>query len=227
MYLGRRAHVAVLLILQALMAVELAILVSEREWMHVFLVVAVIFAILTPEFLRQRLGVEIPSEVQILASLFIFASLFLGEVRDFYERIWWWDIALHATAGLLLGLLGFLIVFVLNQSSRVELRMRPSFVALFAFMFGVGIGALWEIFEFAMDQFFGLTMQKPMAGDPSGLTDTMWDLIVDTLGAGVISLWGWRYMKRQRRRYVDTWMGRMIRRSSRGVPGRHAPVAQP
>lgn len=67
--------------------------------------------------------------------------------------------------------------------------MRPRFVALFAFMFAVGMGALWEIFEFAMDQLFGMNMQK------SGLIDTMWDLIVDTAGALVIALLGWVYLR--------------------------------
>lgn len=29
--------------------------------------------------------------------------------------------------------------------------MNPGFVAFFVFVFAVGMGALWEIFEFAMD----------------------------------------------------------------------------
>jgi len=73
--------------------------------------------------------------------------------------------------------------------------VKPGFVAVFAFMFSVGIGALWEIFEFPMDRIFATNMQKPMLGDPSGPTDTMWDLIVDTVGAAAIALMGYRYLK--------------------------------
>lgn len=211
--LARRAHLGVLGILQVVMTVELVWLVANGRWMHAFLVIAVMAAILTPAIFRSRLPVDVPSEIQILAVLFIFASLFLGEVHDYYERIWWWDLALHGTAGLLLGLLGFMIVYILNENAHVDFHMRPSFVALFAFFFAVAIGALWEIFEFGMDQIFGLNMQKPMLGDPSGLTDTMWDLIVDTLGAGIMSLAGWRYMQRQRGRHVDTWVRRFIERN--------------
>ena len=97
---------------------------------------------------------------------------FLGEVRSWYERIWWWDIALHTSSGLLLGLVGFLLVYVLTENERIDLHMRPRFVALFAFLFAVAVGALWEIFEFAMDRMLGANMQKPMLDDPSGLTDT-------------------------------------------------------
>jgi hypothetical protein len=72
--------------------------------------------------------------------IFVFASLFLGEVRSFYERIWWWDIALHTTSGLLLGILGFLLVYVLNENERVDVHMLPRFVAFFAFTFAVAWG---------------------------------------------------------------------------------------
>ena len=213
--LARRAHLLVLLVLQSVMAFELVLLIIEAQWQHAFLVAAVMAGTLAPELLRRQLPVEIPSEIQILAILFVFATLFLGEVRDYYERFWWWDLALHTTAGLLMGLLGFLIVYVLNESRNVQLRMRTSFVALFAFAFALAIGNIWEIFEFAMDRTFGLTMQKPTPGDPSGLTDTMWDLIVNLLGAAVISFAGWWYIRSARRRHVDTWAARFVRRNSR------------
>lgn len=211
--LARRAHLLVLFALQSIMAIELVLLILGQQWQHVFLVAAVMAGTLAPELLRRKLPIEIPSEVQLAAILFIFATLFLGEVRNYYERIWWWDLALHGTAGLLMGLLGFLIVHALNESASVQLKMRPSFVALFAFAFALAIGNIWEIFEYAMDRSFGLTMQKPTAEDPSGLTDSMQDLIVNLIGAAVVSLLGWLYLRRSRRRHVDTWAARLVRRS--------------
>lgn len=211
--LARRAHLSVLVVLQSLMALELAVLVSESRWMHVFLVLAVTAGTLVPELLKRQLRIEIPSEVQIIALLFVFASLFLGEVRNYYGRIWWWDLALHGTAGLLLGLLGFQVVYVLNESTGLHRKLSPSFVALFSFAFAIAIGTLWEIFEFSMDQAFGLAMQKPSSADPSGLTDTMSDMIVNAVGAAMISVAGWLYIQRSRRRRIDTWVARFIRRN--------------
>ena len=95
------------------------------------------------------------------------------------------------------------------------MHMRPSFLALFAFCFSQAISALWEIFEFAMDQLFGLTMQKPMLGDASGLTDTMWDLKVNAVGAAIFSLAGWRYLIRVRTSFLDSWSKRFIDRNSK------------
>ena len=210
---ARRAHLAILTILQLVMATELVFLTVDEQWLHVFLVAGIMAATLAPVLLRDRLPVKVPAEIQILVVLFVFATLFLGEVRDYYERFWWWDMALHGTAGLLCGFLGFMIVYMLNEDRHVDLHMRPSFVALFAFFFAIGIGGLWEIFEFAMDRMFGMTMQKPTPGDPSGLTDTMHDLIINAVGAAVVSLAGWRYLRKARSSYVDSWARRFIERN--------------
>ncbi|MBU3991849.1 MAG: hypothetical protein KKA12_04765, partial [Alphaproteobacteria bacterium] len=96
----RVAHLAILVVLQLVMAAELVFLIIDKQWLHVFLVVGVMATMLSPTLLKRRLLAQIPSEIQILAILFVFATIFLGEVRDYYERFWWWDLLLHATAGL-------------------------------------------------------------------------------------------------------------------------------
>lgn len=211
--MAARIRLGLILILQAVMAVELIFLFYERLWASSVLLLAVMAITAAPVVLGRRLPVRIPPEYDVLAILFVFAALFLGEFRSYYARFWWWDVALHATSGLLLGMVGFLLVYVLNESRRIDLHMRPGFVALFAFAFAVASGALWEIFEFAMDQVFGTTMQKPMLGDPSGLTDTMWDLIVDVLGAAVVSCFGWWNMRRNARSILEVWIEKFLDRN--------------
>jgi len=217
---ARRIHLAVLAVLQTIMAVELMLVLWRGEGLTAVLVLVIMGVTLAPAVLGDRLPVDIPAEFQVLAVVFVFAALFLGEVRSWYVRIWWWDIALHTSSGLLLGLVGFLLVYVLNENERVDVHMRPRFVALFAFLFAVAVGALWEVFEFAMDRLFGANMQKPMFGDPSGLTDTMWDLIVDTLGAFAISALGWWYMRRGQRSFIEAWVRKFIARNPSLFRGR-------
>jgi len=197
------------------MGIDIVVMLIEAQWMNAFLVLMILGLMAAPQLLGERLGVRLPAEFQIAALMFVFAALFLGEVRSYYERIWWWDIALHTTSGFLLGILGFLLIYVLNESRNIELHMRHRFIALFAFLFALATGALWEVFEFGMDRFFGTTMQKPMLGDPSGLTDTMWDLVVDTIGALAISSLGWWYMKRNVRSFIEVWIRRFIERNPR------------
>jgi uncharacterized membrane protein YjdF len=90
---------------------------------------------------------------------------------------------------MILGFVGFLIVYILYTEKRI--KTTPRFVMLFSFCFAVAIGALWEIVEFTIDSSLGWNMQK------SGLVDTMWDLIVDAIGAFVVSLSGYFYLKRK------------------------------
>jgi len=208
-----RLHRLLIQVLLMVMAAEWLYLLFHARWLSLFLVTLIVATLFGPVIFRQKLDIEVPAEFHLMAVIFIFASLYLGEVKSFYHRLWWWDIALHASAGVLMGILGFLLVYVLNESKRVELHMTPGFMAFFAFIFAVAIGALWEIFEFTMDRAFGTNMQKPMFNDLSGLTDTMWDMIVNTLGAFVICFAGWRYMRQGRTFFVKRWIRKFIRQN--------------
>jgi len=208
-----RVHRFIIRFLLVIMAIEWVFLLIEQRWLSLLLVTLIIAVLFAPIIFRKKMDLELPAEFHLMAVLFTFASLYLGEVQQFYHRIWWWDIALHATAGLMMGIFGFLLVYILNESKRVNLHMNAGFVAFFAFLFAVTIGTLWEIFEFGMDQLFGLNMQKEMLGDPSGLTDTMWDMIVNAIGALVISLTGWWYLKRRSHFFIKAMIQKFIKKN--------------
>jgi hypothetical protein len=139
------------------MMIDFVFVVVEEQWLNALLILAIGALILAPTLLGQRDSVQLPYEFQLVALVFAFAALFLGEVRSYYDRFWWWDIA--------------------------------------------------------MDKTVGTHMQKPMLGDASGLTDTMWDLIVDTIGALAISALGWWYMVRDRQSFIDVWTQKFIDRN--------------
>ena len=205
-------HRRVSLVLKGILVLEAGFAVWEQQWLTVGITVGILGITMIPLLIKRSFRVQIPPEFELLAIAFIFASLFLGEVRGYYTRFWWWDIALHTSSGLLLGIIGFLLVYVLNETEDIGLHMTPGFVAFFAFLFAVAIGALWEIFEFAMDSFFGMNMQKPMLGDPSGLTDTMWDMIVNTVGALVIAVLGYGYLKTSANKsFLERWIANFIK----------------
>ncbi|MCS3904526.1 uncharacterized membrane protein YjjP (DUF1212 family) [Methylohalomonas lacus] len=191
--------------LKLILAVSLVLALWGQQWLNALAVAAILGVTFLPVILGNRFKVHIPSEFEALAVIFIVASLFLGEVHAYYTRFWWWDAVLHTMSGFLLGILGFLLVYVLNEKDNIEFHMKPGFVALFAFMFALGIGALWEIFEFTMDSLFGMNMQK------SGLQDTMWDLIVDAIGAGTIAILGYGWLKRKNTEsFLERWIQHFI-----------------
>ena len=188
------------------MLIALILAIYKQHWKDAFTTSGILLIMFAPHLFNKTHKIQIPPEFELAAIIFAFASLYLGEIHAYYTKYWWWDISLHVSSGVLLGILGFLLVYVLNEHDDVRLNMRPSFVALFAFAFSVAFAGLWEVFEFSMDQLFSMSMQKAMLGDASGLTDTMWDLIVTILAAGCISLLGWRNIKMQRHSIFDRWM---------------------
>ncbi|HSC05318.1 MAG TPA: hypothetical protein VLD59_00675, partial [Steroidobacteraceae bacterium] len=212
--IDQRLHRRVTIALQIALLFGIGLELWNGQWLNVATTSAVLALTLLPMFLGRRFNVFIPPELEALALLFVFSALFLGEVRGYYARYWWWDAVLHTASGFLLGIVGFLLVHVLNEKEDLELHMKPGFVALFSFMFAVGLGALWEIFEFAMDSVFGLNMQR------SGLVDTMWDLIVDAAGALLIAVLGYGYLSRARNvSFLERWIARFIHANRRFFEG--------
>lgn len=186
--------------------------IVEGQWLVAFAAAVVFVLTFLPAIIARQLRVYLPVELTLLNCLFLYAAFGLGEIRQFYQRFWWWDLALHSVAALVMGLVGFLLVYVLYSAQRV--RMAPGFVALFSFVFALSIGTLWEIFEFLMDWGFGLNMQK------SGLVDTMTDLMVDA-GGGAVAAWlGYRYVRGGDTLLADRAIRRFVRRNPHLFPPR-------
>lgn len=166
-----------------------------KDYDGLFIVVLTLVLTFYPNILEKKFRVYLPSDIQVVITLFIFAAQYLGEIKNFYERFWWWDIMLHTTSGFVLGIIGFMFVYLLNKNYDTNVTLSPFFIALFAFCFAVMIGVLWEIYEFSVDRLIGYNMQKFREAGQDGLVDTMIDLIVDSIGAFVVSLIGFLNIK--------------------------------
>lgn len=176
-----------------------------------------IFVMFLPSMIERRLRIDIPKFMHIVFVFFLYAAIYLGEIRSFYYKIPHWDTILHTFSGAMLGALGFSIVSLLNDIDKVKINLSPLFVAVFAFCFALSLGVLWEVYEFTIDGLLATNMQKyalenstPLIGRYA-LADTMKDLIVDALGAFTISTVGFISIK-----YKTGWIEKIqIRRFAR------------
>ncbi|MDR1867243.1 MAG: hypothetical protein LBQ77_03120 [Treponema sp.] len=150
-----------------------------------------------PEILEKRLKISVTNVMHILFVSFLYAAIFLGEVQGFYKKFFHWDTLLHTLSGVMLSTFGFSLIDIANNSKRINIDLKPWFIALFSFCFAVTLDTIWEIFEFTMDRCMDLNMQQYIAPDGTvlvgsdALVDTMKDLIVDILGALSISIIGY------------------------------------
>ncbi|MDJ0821395.1 MAG: hypothetical protein QNJ09_06240 [Paracoccaceae bacterium] len=169
------------------LTIELMVALFTRTYPTAFVALATLGLSMLPAVLASRLDIQLPVSFLVAAVAFIFATIYLGEQGDFYERYWWWDTLLHGGSAMGFGLIGFLLIFMMFEGDRYA--APPIAVSLLSFCLAVSIGVVWEIFEFGMDQLFGLNMQK------SGLVDTMTDFIVNCVGAALGATMGFLYLK--------------------------------
>jgi len=113
-----------------------------------------------PSWIQVKLRIELPPALEMTVLCFIFAAEILGEVNAFYVVVPHWDTMLHTLNGFLAAAVGFSLVVLLNDDERLTFDLSPLFLALVAFCFSMTIGVLWEFFEFGMDMFFHMDMQR-------------------------------------------------------------------
>lgn len=177
------------------------------RWSLAFIAAVTLTVSMAPFLVARWMHLRVPPSFMAAVVAFLWGTLFLGEVFDFYNRYWWWDVVMHGGSAIGFGMIGFILVFAMFQGDRYA--APPIAVAFFAYAFAVSIGATWEVFEFAMDQLFGLNMQK------SGLEDTMWDLIVDHAGAIFGASVGFAYLKGQERGGLTRLIQQFVERNPR------------
>lgn len=139
-------------------AMVLAILRGDYASMFICLLVLVLFLI--PAFIQKNFGIELPSGLQIVILLHIFATEILGELSCYYVRYPNWDTIMHTVWGFLCAAVGFSLADILNRDNNTHFNLSPVYLAICAFCFSMTIGVLWEFFEFGMDVIFHMDMQK-------------------------------------------------------------------
>jgi hypothetical protein len=196
-----RVELSIALVLQMGILVVTVSAFFQGRWLGAFSGAVVLLLTFAPAMIEHRFNLTLPVEFTLINCVILYASFALGEAQDFYERIWWWDLALHGLSALTIGLIGFLCIYVFYMTHRI--RIAPGWIATITFALAVAVGTIWEILEFLADLTLGLNMQK------SGLDDTMTDLMINAAGAALAALMGYLYVHGQdslfARRILGTW----------------------
>ncbi len=150
----------VYVVLRVLVLAVLILQLMNGEYYDVFLCSLTLVLFLIPSFVERRLHIDVPNTLEVIILLFIFSAEILGEIQEYYLIFPFWDTMLHTINGFLMAAIGIAMVDILNRSRRFRVRLSPVFVAVVAFCFSMTIGVLWEFFEYGMDYFFQMDMQK-------------------------------------------------------------------
>lgn len=158
---------------------------NDPVWFFMIQALTGIIAIMVPYKLRMENKLKLSPLLYCCYLIFLFASLFLGELCHFYTLIPSWDSLLHFSSGFLL----FFVALEWLQKTVLQRRAPEIFSLLFlSLCISLAIGGIWEIYEFMSDFIFHTNMQRflSMNGESligrSALIDTMSDLIFGLLG---------------------------------------------
>lgn len=116
--------------------------------------------------LLVAIGVAVPYILEAFGyrmsdALFVFSLFYLlasmsGRVYKLYYLVAHWDKLLHLCGGVVFALLGAYIPVMINKKYENDRLLR----VLFALLFSISVSALWEFYEFGMDRWFGMDMQR-------------------------------------------------------------------
>ena len=155
-----KATFAVYVVLRLMVLAVLVLSLINRRFENVFVCALTLVLFLVPAFFQKNFGIELPTTLEIIIMLFIFAAEILGEIGAYYVKVPLWDTMLHTTNGFLCAAVGFSLVDLLNRNNRFKFHLSPLYLSIVAFCFSMTIGVLWEMFEFGADMLFATDMQK-------------------------------------------------------------------
>lgn len=151
---------AVYVILRLIVGAMLILAVLRGDYESAFICGLTLALFLLPAFIQNNLGIRLPTVLEILILLFIFAAEILGELQCYYLNIPFWDEILHTVNGFVCAAVGMALVDLLGGSQHEKFKLSPLYMAIVGFCFSMTIGVLWEFFEYGMDILFLTDMQK-------------------------------------------------------------------
>lgn len=155
-----KTTLTVYLILRGLIILAMVRAIFRHEYQNVFFCALSLILLIMPSIISRKLEIMLPSTLEIIILLFIFAAEILGEMNSFYVRVPHWDTMLHTINGFLCAAIGFALVDMLNRDDRFSFKLSPVYLAMVAFCFSMTVAVLWEFLEFSGDYLFGMDMQK-------------------------------------------------------------------
>ncbi len=182
-------------LLRALILLTAVVHAAQGAWLYVLLCLAAIALVVIPAWMARSSAANLPVEIELVLLWWLVSDMTLGRLAALYDTSAWFDKALHLGNSVLLGMLGFLAVYVLHFTGKFPAGKIVTGVTIVVLT--LGIGAFWEILEYLSDVFFA----KGAQGSPlqAPLDDTMWDLILDGVGGLIGGVLGPIYMRHSKR----------------------------
>ena len=112
----RRINIIVYLVLRFLVIVCMVEQALKGNWHAVALCFLTFILFTLPTIASRTFKVKLPTTLEIIVYLFIYAAEILGEIQNFYGIFKHWDTMLHTLNGFLAAAVGFSLIDILNRT---------------------------------------------------------------------------------------------------------------
>lgn len=136
--------------------------------------IAIYFVLLIPIILNRFIKLDDKDKLEFY--IFIFIAEFLGCIVNLFKYISWFDTLSHFVSGIYFFTIGLKLLKIMNKFDE----KNKIFNIVFAVAIALSSACIWEIFEFSIDNLFGMNLQHNI---DTGVVDTMEDIIACTLGS--------------------------------------------
>lgn len=139
---------------------------------------SIVLTLFFPYILNRLFKLNISERLILIWIIFIFLAHYLGVICELYNSFYMFDKITHTMSGILSGSVAILLL------EKVKLK-NIAFNILFILSFTWMCAGLWEVFEFTCNELVGGDAQRVVA---TGVSDTMWDMIVAFIGSIFVSI---------------------------------------
>lgn len=191
---------------------DLSITSRDNAVNNVFLSVLAIALMSIPKYLKEKYNFRFKNWIEIFVLIFLFASIVLGFIQEFYETVRGYDKLVHMISGVVLALVAFESVYIYSGyiAKKKNQTIPALFIVLFSFTFSITLLVLWEFYEFLADvitfnlmnnptnmQRYQWTSSSTFYPQDYGLLDTMLDLLIGAAGSFAVAIIAFVFLKRQ------------------------------
>jgi hypothetical protein len=182
---------------QALIALNAVHAFIIGEYREMFTAVLMFALTIIPYVIARRMNIQLPWFVFFLIALALWFHT-AGYIQGYYVTFYpYYDKIAHLVSGTAVALIGFLGVIFVDQ--YLKMNLQPAFIIFFTIIFGVALGAFWEMYEFLVDIFFGGSLAGPMQ---NGLNDTMLDMMFVFAGSIIVAVMGVFWFRHHRKEEI-------------------------
>lgn len=138
-----------------------------------------ILFIFVPGLVFRLMRLKPVHQVFFFAYLFFLFAYTGGLVLSGYAKLSQYDTVMHFLSGILTSFLSLVLLYYLKPGRQVEPK-DAGLAVTYSLFTSLAVAGLWEIAEFFYGMMTGMDPQNVLT---TGVTDTMVDMIVCTLGA--------------------------------------------